>query len=127
MVHSPRKNAGRNPAPNAFKPAEFVNISLEPKQRDELKASIWGVDEFESAFAALCVDGYSLKLRYDERNDCFSAWLLPRDGSKNSGWILSGRGSTAMRAVKQVCYIHFKLLEGDWTEGQARNNEPLDD
>lgn len=126
MVHSTRKP---KPVPGKaeFTPAQFVNVNLEPAQRDALKAADWGIDQFESAFAALCADGYSLKLRYDERNDCFSAWLLPAPHSKHDGMILSGRGSTPMKAIKQLCYIHFKVLEGDWGANQGVNREPIDD
>lgn len=126
MVHSTRKNAGIN-VPVPFKPAQFVNVNLEDKQREELKAIQWTHEQFDSAFNALCNDGYSLKLRYDARNDCFSAWLLAPDGHKNSGRILSGRGSTPMKAVKQLVFIHFKILEGEWGVDQGQVGTPIDD
>jgi hypothetical protein len=126
VVHSTRK--AKPIVPNGdFKPSQFVNVTLESAQRDTLKAANFGADEFESAFAALCADGYSLKLRYDDRNDCFSAWLLPAAHSKHDGMILSGRGSTPMKAIKQLCFIHFKMLEGDWGANQGISHDPIDD
>lgn len=126
MVHSTRKNHEQLPLPG-FKPAQFVNINLEQGQKDELKASEWTNLEFDSAMNALLSDGYSLKLKYDTRNDCFSAWLLAAPNSKNDGWILSGRGSTPSKAIKQACYIHFKVLETEWAADQGQRYETIDD
>jgi hypothetical protein len=126
MVHSTRKNQGRN-TPSPFEPAVFVNVNLEAEQKAEVKAAKWDSGEFDTSMSVLMVDGYKLSIRYDKFNDCFAAWLLPVNTHKNKGLILAGRGSTPMRAVKQLVYIHYKVLDGDWTSEQPQSREVLDD
>lgn len=60
--------------------------------------------------------GYKLSVRYDTFSKCQAAWLIaPEDDSPNSGRILSGRGSTAQSALKQLLFKHMVLLDGDWS------------
>lgn len=122
----PHSNRPKAPVPG-FKPATFVNIDLDDDVAQKLKSAPWGLTELDATLNKLLADRYKLTVRYDERNDCFAAWIVSPDAGANRGYILAGRGSTPSKAVKQVCYIHFVLLEGDWVEGGAMPRKPLDD
>lgn len=125
MPHTNRKPPP--PHPSTFSQMTFVNLTLSADDVANIKAANWGEGEFDLALHRLCMDGYKMTLRYDERNDCFAAWLIAPDKSANKGLILAGRGSTPHKAVKQLCFIHYKLLEGDWTEGGDRPTNAIDD
>lgn len=125
MPHTNKKP----PAPPApqFKPGQFVNVSLSVDDVFNIKLQAWHEEEFNDAFSRLCMDGYKTTLRYDQRNQCYAAWLLPTEGGPNDGYILSGRGSTPFKALKQLAYIHYKLLEGRWDANGDQPRDQIDD
>lgn len=99
----------------SFEPAEFINVPLSAEQKAELRAWLPDFGEIDDALLKTCESGYKITLRFDDRNECFACWLSPVDpGNANTGLILSGRGSTPLKAVKQALYIHNRLFEGDW-------------
>lgn len=60
--------------------------------------------------------GYKLSIRYDNFSHAHAAWLIAPDADDpNAGRILSGRGSTALSALKQLMFKHMVILEGDWS------------
>lgn len=125
-VKMPHTN--RRPASGpAFKPAEFVNINLEDSQRQELKAQNFDMKGFDDVLTVLFEGNYKLTIRFDAKNDCFAAWIVAPDAGPNKGCILAGRGSTPSKAVKQVLFIHFRLLDGKWVDSQRRSYEEIDD
>src|SRR5690242_14257100 len=123
----PHTNKKPSRVPPPFKPAEFVNIQLSKEQQAEIRANAWSLDAFDNALNNLLGAGYKVTFRYDERNDCFAAWLVAPNGSENEGYILAGRGSTPHKAIKQACYIHFAILEGVWGADMGREKNELDD
>lgn len=72
---------------------------------------------------------HKLTIRWDDKNEAFACWIVPTtDGHANEGLLLSGRGSTPLKAVRQALYIHFYLFEGNWAEGYSQlKQEDLDD
>lgn len=109
-------NKSSNKSPKSgFEPAQFINVPLSPEQKAEIKAWLNSLEELDDALLKTCDSGYKVTIRYDDRNECFAAWIAPIDpGHANSGFILSGRGSTPLKAFKQAYYIHAHLFEGDW-------------
>lgn len=123
----PHTNKRPPAVPPPFKPAEFVNVQLDQAQRDSIKANVWTIDSLDNALNDLLADGYKITLRYDERNDCFAAWLIAPTKSENSGYILSGRGSTPHKALKQAAYIHYAVLEKMWGADHGQDRSLIDD
>lgn len=127
----PHTGKAKRPVPGqttpGFKPAQFVNVNLTRDQLETLKATDWTIDKCDSLIHALLFDGFKLTLRYDQRNSCFAAWLVPPDGHKWAGSILSGRGSTPNKAIKQLMYIHHVVLESRWDTIQDQSALELDD
>lgn len=98
-----------------FEPAQFINVPLSKEQKAEIKDWLNSFEEIDDALLKTCEAGYKITIRYDDRNECFAAWLAPIDaGHVNAGFILSGRGSTPLKSLKQAYYIHAHLFEGDW-------------
>ena len=124
MAHSSRTKK----SPGVFTSgAQFVNISLPKDVTASIKASAFSIEDFEKSMSSLMTDGYKLSVRWDKFNDCYGAWLIAPDDSENKGYILPGRGSTPMRAIKQVVYIHYIVLECSWVDDQGLKAVVLDD
>lgn len=123
MPHTNRKSN----VPPPFKPASFVNIQLSKEQAALCKASEWSIDHQDNALRDLFDAGYKLTCRFDTKNQCFAAWLIGPQSGVNSGLILAGRGSTASKSVKMVCFIHFAVLQKEWGADFGLTGEELDD
>jgi len=112
-----------------FADVTFVTLTLDKKQKAELKAQAWGIEEFDTAVLRLAEYGYKVSMQEDEFNKCYSCFITQRkaDG-QNYGYILTGRGSTPAKAVKQAIYIGFHLLEGSFENySPDQRGEDLDD
>jgi len=112
-----------------FSSAKFVTYDLSKEQRAELKGTIWDVETFDTCLTRLNELGYKITFRDDEFNGCKACWLIPTgDNHPNSGYILSGRGSTPLKALKQASYIHYQIFDQEWSEHYlARAGEEMDD
>lgn len=122
----PHTNSKPRPAP-IFSPSEFVNINLTPDQKAAIKAAAFDLVSFDASIERLLDGGYKLTVRFDDRNDCYASWLVAPATGQNKGKILAGRGSTPLKALKQLLYIHTVVLEGDWDTAQDQSATVLDD
>jgi len=96
--------------------ATFINWSLTKEQKAEIKAFVMNVDDYDDFLTRLTDTHHKITVSEDKFNDCYSASIVPTAENKiNKGYILSGKGSTPLKAVKQACYIHFTVFEGDWS------------
>lgn len=107
----------------------FINYEL--SQEETLSCKTWNVtlEELDKALSALFDDGYRLSCKFDEYGQCYGAFLnAPASGSVNSGFCLSGRGSTPVKAVKQLLYKHFHILDQHWEQwAEAMGGKIIDD
>jgi len=96
---------------------KFVNYTLSKEQKLELKNLNWGLSEHDTALVRLNEGGYNVSHKWDEYNQCFSCFISPTAACPaNQGYILTGRGSTPVKAFKQACYLHWQIFDGDWSE-----------
>lgn len=103
----------------------WVNYNLSDEQKHELKAQTFDLD---SALLRLTEEDLKVTISYDDYNQCYACFLIPKNkDSINYGSILSGRGSTPTKSVKQAAYLHWQIFEGNWTEGRLPRREILDD
>jgi hypothetical protein len=125
MPSNPR-GAPRN---QGFKLAIFVDPQLDALQRAELKKAPFSAELADSELTRVFEQNYKLTLKFDERSQAYTAWLLPEgEKHKNSGYILSGRGSTPLKAVKQVLFKNAVFFpDGDWSQGGKLTGDTIDD
>lgn len=103
----------------------WVNYTLSADQKAELKSQIF---DFDNALLRLTEEGMKVTIAYDDFNECYSCYLIPKSPDHaNAGCILSGRGSTPIKAVKQAAYIHWNIFDGDWSDARQSHREELDD
>jgi len=107
--------SGPKPKKERFNDAQFVNYELDKTAQAACKA--W--DLSESAALQCVMDlvdrGYSVTLKYDDYSDAYTAFLRPGIGAKeNVGLILTGRGSSPYKALKQVLFKHYEVMAETW-------------
>ena len=105
----------------------FVNISLNDKEKAQLKSQPFTLDDLDNAALRLSQEGYKISLSYDSKHNCYSAFLFPTATCQsNKGLMLSGKGSTPVKALKQLFYGHYVQLREEWSDG-ASNTIEIDD
>jgi len=112
-----------------FNNNQFILYELDKSQQAECKA--WGItaDELLDECLALVSDGYRFSLRFDSYSQAYACFVTV-DGSEhvNAGYILTGRGSTVAKALKQAIYKHKVCLDGLWAEyADRRGGDTIDD
>jgi hypothetical protein len=63
----------------------------------------------------LIESGYKTTLKWDDYNDCFGAFVIAEGRNpENTGMVLTGRGSTPLKALKQAMFKHYVVFDGSW-------------
>lgn len=126
MATSNKKPPSQN---NVFQPAKFINYSLSKEQKDEIKSTALTLEYADDILSKLAEANYKITFSYDDFAECFAAHIVPKGSQhKNAGFILAGRGSTPLKALKQAAYMHWQIFDEDWSEYYTeRGREQLDD
>lgn len=112
-----------------FNDVEFVQFELSEEQLATLKATPLDAATIDDLLVKLVEADYRVSLKYDERGFCHACYVQ-RVGSEgdNVGAILTGRGSTPLKALRQALYKHFVALDGEWGAWRRSNRrEVIDD
>jgi len=101
--------------PAGFEQFTFLNLELNTEQKDALRALPLWSDEWDKQLGTMTGAGFAISLKVDGFNHCFAAYAQIRLHSHPCyGFILSGRGSTQTKALRQLLYKHFVVLEENW-------------
>lgn len=93
----------------------FVNYDLTDEERASCKRYLDSAEQWAAAVEAVVVAGYALSVKPEGDGEAFAAFLrAPSRDCDNSGLILSGRGSTPVKAVRQVLFKHLRVMAEDW-------------
>jgi len=97
---------------------------------DKLACKAWEIslEELDQELMRLNESGYKVSVGWDDYSQAFASFLVPQNKDmENFGLILTGRGTTPVKAVKQVRYKHLRCLGEDWHNYARGDREPLDD
>lgn len=123
-------NGGKKQEKKArFNDVRFVNYELTKEEKQSCKAWLPTLDEFDDCCLKFVEGGYRYSVKWDDYTQSF-ACFAQSDGSRpdNSGLLLTGRGSTPSKAVKQAMFKHFVVFDLDWGGWAERGSpEELDD
>jgi hypothetical protein len=101
----------------------FVQLELDEKQHKACKAWQPTLDELDDILYKLTDEDYMLTFRYDRFGKCEGCWLQKYgDKGTNGKLILQGRGSTPLKALKQVLWKH-KACDEIWPEPDVKIGE----
>jgi len=123
-----RTTGGGRPRAERFDGARFVQYELSEVESIQCKA--WTLDG-ESAWQALLPlldEGYGFTVKYDGYSQSYACFVQIRgdESHPNSGLILTGRGSTPLKAVKQALFKH-QAIDASWVQYGERRFSELDD
>jgi hypothetical protein len=116
------KGKDRNP-PNKpekkerFNGVQFINYNLTDEQKKAVREWNLSLDQLSQGTMQLVDEHFKVTLKYDDYSKAYACFVNP-DGPEHpfTGWILTGRGSSPLKALKQALYIHFTVFEGNWLE-----------
>jgi len=107
--------------------AEFINLELDAKHKPEFHAFRKDLESVNLVFTEMLEDGYKLSCSYDNRNECLAAYAFPSDEHDNAGYILTGRGGTALSALAELLYKHSVLMDRNWPAFAERSRRRYSD
>jgi len=93
---------------------EFVNLELDVEQTQEYRKWRNDIEDVVAVWSELLEEGYRVNTKYDSYSNACAAFIIPDEQSDNSGYILTGRGGNAYRAVSEALFKHHFLLTGGW-------------
>jgi len=127
----PNKRDGRSGKPSTverFSDVRFVQYELNEVESKQCKS--WSLDAAETwdAMLPLLDEGYAFTVKYEGQNNCYACFVALRgvENHPNSGLILTGRGSTPSKAVKQALFKH-NAIDASWVQFGERRATVLDD
>jgi len=94
--------------------SEFINLELDKEATAHYRVWREDSDHVYDIWTSLLEEGYRVNTKFDSYSNACSAFIIPGDGGENSGYILTGRGGNAYRAVSEAIYKHEVLLSGSW-------------
>lgn len=109
--------------------SKFVSVSL--TDEDKVACKAWHFDEtmWMNFMNEMIAQGYKFTTRNDTSGSGYVVWMsTTTEDHVHKGWMLSGRGSSILKAFKQLAFIHFKVLGEDWrTNMVTKQSDTYDD
>lgn len=129
MARDPKNKPATKPTAQRFNDVQFVNWSLSAEEKQECKSWISAGEDLDNAISSVIEAGYKVTTSWDRYRSCYTASIVPTpDAKSNQGYILTGKGSTALKAAKQALFIHYRIMGEEWAAySTATNAEELDD
>jgi len=117
----------RQKAPR-FDSNRFIQYELDTAQQAQCKGWVISSDDLWAEVLSLVDSGYTVSLKYDTYSEAYACFIRggDQDGNPNSGFILSGRGSTPAKAFKQACFKHG-AIGPSWSEFAELPKQVIDD
>lgn len=94
--------------------SEFINLELDAKQTTAYRQWRLDVENVVNLWTELVEGGYRVNTKYDDYSASCAAFIIPDAQGDNSGFILTGRGGNAYRALSEAIFKHYEVLHGDW-------------
>jgi len=119
------KSKAKNAGPE-FK--GFVNYELSVEQKNALKKREFPFESIDSELVRMNEAGYRVSFAVDTYSGGHACFIsCSGSDNPNAGWVLSGRGSSPIKAFKQALYKHYDLFDGDWPKHLDSSREDFDD
>jgi len=112
-----KRTAPRKEPKQRFNDAKFIQYELDEATQKACKNWEVSTSDLVDTLDRLVDDGYRVTVKWDSWSEAYSASLQQTmDDGKNPGYILVGRGSTGAKALKQVIFKHYTVMQEDWAE-----------
>lgn len=129
MARDPKNKPITKPTQPRFNDVTFVNWTLTADEKTSCKQWLLDQGDMDNAISALIEAGYKITVSWDKYRACYTSSIVPTaDAKSNQGFILTGKGSTALKATKQALFIHYHIMDSEWASySTTTNTEELDD
>lgn len=108
--------------------ARFIQRELSDDERKTLKAMPFWDEDWDSALLRMEDEGYQLTLKFDAWSKAYACFISDAQGrTQNKNCILSGRGSTPTKALRQALFKHGLAPDGVWFSLEAPGSSVIDD
>lgn len=113
-----QKKPSRKPSANNPAFRGFVNINLTDEDKAIIKSTKYDLSDYVTDLDKWIDNGFKFTFSADDYNHCFQVVSARQDREhEDAGILMSGRGSTAIKAFKQWIYIQTRLVgESTWSE-----------
>jgi len=103
----------------------FVNVVLTQEEKAEIKEAHTDPVRFWQTLDGYIDDGFKFTFSYDDYSRCWQVVGQRSDKDHvDYGLLMSGRGSSALKAFKQWCYIQGrKVGDSTWTEFSGTSSQ----
>lgn len=107
----------------------FVQLEPDEKQLAEIKTFEPTMVDMDAALLRYIEAGYKITIKWDTWSESHAAWLIaPENGEDgNEGMILSGRGSTPFKALRQIMWKIAYIKGRAWREWADRSMKTVID
>ena len=100
----------------------FIDPRLTPHELEKQKEMQLTAEEGFDSLLKFIEEGFSVKFSFDDSNCCHQATATPKKTSHPyAGMYLVGRGSEPLKALKQLLYKHYHILNGIWSSDFIKN------
>jgi hypothetical protein len=112
-----------------FNKARFVQYELSADQKATCKAWLLDPESLHDAMFKFCEAGYSFSCKWDGYSKSYAAFgRIDAPKHENFDLILTGRGSSPIKAVKQMLFKHFMVFDMLWAAyAERREDYEFDD
>lgn len=114
---------------NSVRPqAKFVQYELTKQEQADVKAVVVPHEELFDFLMGLVEKDYKVTFKWDSYHNCNCCWLIPSENdTDNRGLILTGRGSSPEKAIKQAMWLHTVRFKSIWPVPGDRASIEIDD
>jgi len=111
-----------------FDQSRFVQYELDEAEAAQCKAWVLSEEDAWNGVLSMVDEGYSISLKYDTYSSSYACFVQVRgdDAHINAGLILTGRGSSPYKAVKQALF-KSSAIGPSWLEHAERRSQTPDD
>lgn len=108
----------------------FVRYDLLKEEKELLKNQAIDFEKLLDTMESAIEHGYTFKFSKDNYNKCYQCAVTVSDPEhENSGWFVVGRGSIAIKALRQTLYIcdQTSWQFAEFMDGKISKADFLDD
>lgn len=100
---------------SGFKEKLWVRYELDEKERELVKQWKPKLDELDQQILQAIGTVYRCGVSFDNARNCWLVVMQTKSPEgEHSDLLLSARGSTPLKAFKQLVYKHLELFQGKW-------------
>ena len=101
----------------------FIDPYLSPQELQQQKEMPFSEEAAFDSLLKFIEEGFAVKFSYDDNNCCHQATASPKKSNHPyAGMYLIGRGSEPIKALKQLLYKHYHILDGVWSTEFIKNS-----